>query len=60
MIMTTRPGKKKNYIFLSHFFHIINSQITANKFSIILVKEEDLPQCNLELVESWRAKKTCI
>ena len=52
MIMTTRPGKK-NYIFLSHCFHIFNSQINANKFIIYLVRVEDLPQCHLELVESW-------
>ena len=52
--MTTGPSKKKNYIFLSHCFDIFNFQITANKFSIILVKEEDLPQCNLEPLELWR------
>ena len=51
MIMTTRPDKKENYVFLSHCFDIFNSQITANKFSTILVREEDLPQCHLELVE---------
>ena len=53
MIMTTRPGKKKNYIFLLHSFDIFNSQITANKFIIYSVREEDLPQCHPELVESW-------
>ena len=40
MIMTTRPGKTQSYIFLSHCFDIFNSQITANKFSIIFVREE--------------------
>ena len=53
MILTTSPGKEKNYIFLSHCFDIVNSQITANKFNIYLVREEDLPQCHLVLVESW-------
>ena len=53
MIMTTRRGKKKSYIFLSHSFDVFSSQITANEFIIYLVREEEQPLCHLELVESW-------
>ena len=52
MVMNTTPGKMRNHIFLSHYFDEFNSQITTNKFSIILVRTEDLAHCHLELVES--------